>query len=196
MVCKAFHTYFDKLPNVEIINSAFENIGEYDCMVSPANSFGLMDGGIDAAITNYFGSQLMRRVQQYIIAEYLGEQPVGTSFIIATKHEKHPFLAHTPTMRVPMEIAHTDNVYLAMAAMLRAVYIHNRTAERKIETIVCPGLGTGYGNVPFREASRQMALAYHNFLNPPTSINWVFAGQRQSEIRFGGDMGFDFKPEV
>ena len=155
-----------------------------------------MDGGIDAAITDYFGIQLMRRVQKYIIAEYLGEQPVGTSFIIETGHVKHPFLAHTPTMRVPMAIAYTDNVYLAMAAMLRAVYLHNRTAERKIESVVCPGLGTGTGNVPFREAARQMALAYRNFLNPPAYIDWYYATQRQSDVRFGGDMGLDFKPEV
>lgn len=35
------------------------------CIVSPANSYGIIDGGYDAAITNY-----------------LGEQPVGSSFII------------------------------------------------------------------------------------------------------------------
>ena len=196
LVCAVFHTYFDDLPDVEIINSPFEEIAEYDCMVSAANSFGLMDGGIDAAITDYFGIQLMRRVQEYIIAEYRGEQPIGTSFIIETGHDKHPFLAHTPTMRIPMAIAHTDNVYAAMFAMLRAVHHHNRTDERKIDTVVCPGLGTGYGYVPFREASRQMALAYRNFLNPPARINWVYASIRQNDIRFGGDMGLDFKPEV
>ncbi len=196
MVCAAFHTYFDELPDVEIISSPFEEIAEYDCMVSPANSFGLMDGGIDAAITRYFGQQLMNRVQKFIISEYLGEQPVGTCLIIETGHNKHPFLAHTPTMRVPMAIAHTDNVYLAMAAMLRAVHLHSRTAERKIESVVCPGLGTGTGNVPFREAARQMALAYRNFLNPPSYIDWAYASQRQSDVRFGGDMGFEFPPEV
>ncbi|EJB4474161.1 hypothetical protein MT082_003968, partial [Salmonella enterica] len=38
-----------------------------------AETFGLMDGGVDAAITAYFGSQLQERVQQNIIREYLGE---------------------------------------------------------------------------------------------------------------------------
>ena len=71
-------------------------------MVSAANSFGLMDGGVDLAITRFFGVQLMERVQAHILQEYLGEQPIGTSFTIETGHPKHPFVAHTPTMRVPM----------------------------------------------------------------------------------------------
>lgn len=190
----AFSQYFDGLPNVQVVEGYFEKLSDYDCMVSPANSFGLMDGGVDAAITRYFGVELMNRVQKYILAEYLGEQPVGTSFIVETGHPKHPFLAHTPTMRVPMEIAHMDHVYVAMAAMLRAVYHYNQTAEQKISTIACPGLGTGCGAVPFREAARQMALAYQNFLNPPAYINWTFASARQSEVRYGGDMGLHLPP--
>jgi O-acetyl-ADP-ribose deacetylase (regulator of RNase III) len=53
-------------------------------MVSPANSFGLMDGGIDAAITKYFGKELMQRVQARIMQEYCGEQPVGTAIMVPT----------------------------------------------------------------------------------------------------------------
>jgi len=194
-LCSAFKQAFEGLPNVQVVNGMFEQVAEYDCMVSPANSFGLMDGGIDAAITSYFGAQLMQRVQDYIIAEYLGEQPVGTSFIIETKHPQHAFLAHTPTMRVPMAIARTDHVYVAMAAMLRAVYHHNKSTQTPICSVLCPGLGTATGQVPFREAARQMALAYKNFLKPPLSISWHLAGERQSEVRYGGDMGFDFPAE-
>lgn len=192
-VCKEL---FEGLPNVEFVNGYFENLPAFDCMVSPANSFGLMDGGVDAAITNFFGTQLMQRVQKHIIEQYHGEQSVGTSFIIETNHPKHPFLAHTPTMRVPLVIAHTDNVYRAMWAMLLAVHQHNETQERKIEIVACPGLGTGVGKVPYKQAARQMALAYRNFLNPPKAINWVYASERQVEIRYGGDMGFTIPPEI
>ena len=188
-LCEALKAAFDQLPNVTLVNGRFEELPKYDCMVSAANSFGLMDGGVDAAITRFFGAGLMEKVQAHILAEYLGEQPVGTSFIVETGNVKHPFLAHTPTMRVPMEIAHTDNVYLAMSAMLRAVFHHNRRAEKPINIIACPGLGTATGNVPFREAARQMALAYRNFLNPPAYLDWRLADARQLEIRFGGDMG-------
>ena len=54
---------------------------------------------------------------------------VGTSFIIPTKNKAHPFLAHTPTMRVPININGTDNVYISMKAMLEAVYRWNLTEK-------------------------------------------------------------------
>ncbi|EIK1778910.1 macro domain-containing protein, partial [Salmonella enterica] len=94
----AFECYFQNTDNVEIIRRPFETVPEFDCMVSAANSFGLMDGGVDAAITTYFGTQLQRHVQKYIIQEYLGEQPVGTAFITETGDGEHPWLVHAPTM--------------------------------------------------------------------------------------------------
>ncbi len=195
-LCDAFRHRFAGLPNVQVITGRFEDLLSYDCMVSAANSFGLMDGGVDAAITNFFGGELQLRVQRRILDQFLGEQPVGTSIIVETNHPKHPFIAHTPTMRVPMEIAHTDNVYLAMWAMLLAVKQHNLKSEKKIETVACPGLGTLTGRVPFRQAARQMALAYEHFLYPPSHIDWRFADQRQEKIRYGGDMGFNIPPDI
>jgi len=190
VLTEAFEERFAGLPNVDIVEQRFERIPDYDCMVSAANSFGLMDGGVDAAITNYFGVELMQRVQQRIVSEYLGEQSVGTSMIVETGSAKHPFLAHTPTMRVPMTIAKTDNVYLAMWAMLVAVHQHNQKPDvQKIETVVCPGLGTGVGRVPAHEAARQMALAYQRFVKPLTSISWITATERQSTLVYGGDVG-------
>jgi O-acetyl-ADP-ribose deacetylase (regulator of RNase III) len=183
----AFQEYFFYLPNLEITNQRFEEISEYDCLVSPANSFGMMDGGIDAAIVRFFGHSLMVAVQEYILEEYLGEQPIGTSFIVKTNHPKHPFLAHTPTMRVPMSVAGTDIPYTAMWAMLLTIRRYNQNAERKIDRIVCPGLGTGIGRVPYREASRQMALAYDYFVYPTPSVNCFVAAERQLQIWEGGD---------
>jgi O-acetyl-ADP-ribose deacetylase (regulator of RNase III) len=178
----AFQASFGQFSSVEIVNDRFEWITEYDCLVSPANSFGMMDGGIDAAITKFFGVGLERRVQQQILEDYLGEQPVGTSMIVETGHAKHPFLAHTPTMRVPMVLTETDVPYTAMWAMLLAVRQHNRSAGRLIERVVCPGLGTGLGRVPYAEAARQMALAYDHFLYPPKVINCFVAASRQLAI--------------
>jgi O-acetyl-ADP-ribose deacetylase (regulator of RNase III) len=188
-LCAAFQEHFSDLPNVQIVNNYFEWLPEFDCMVSPANSFGMMDGGIDAAIVRFFGKSLMDRVQQQILEQYLGEQPVGTSLIVETGHPKHPFLAHTPTMRVPMSIVGTDIPYVAMWAMLLAVRHHNQHAQRTINTVACPGLGTGIGRVPYREAARLMALAYNNFLYPPKLINCFVAAERQLQIWEGGSLG-------
>ncbi len=179
----AFQEAFEGLPNVETVHGYFQQLPDFDCMVSAANSFGLMDGGVDAAITRFFGSQLMMRVQDRILEEYLGEQPVGTSMLVETDHPQHAFIAHTPTMRVPMDIALTDNVYVAMWAMLLGVYRHNQqNLPKPIRIVACPGLGTATGHVPHRQAARQMALAYKYFLNPPRAINWPYADQRQLAV--------------
>jgi uroporphyrinogen-III synthase len=122
----AFQEQFDRFVDVAIVNNYFEWVKEFDCLVSPANSFGMMDGGMDAAIIKFFGKSLMDRVQQRIVDDYLGEQPVGTSFIIETGHCKHPFLAHTPTMRVPMTIEGTDiNYYLFAIATGSGISVTN-----------------------------------------------------------------------
>lgn len=187
-VCNAWEGAFAEFPEVSIVRGRFESLPDFDCMVSAANSFGLMDGGVDLAIVRYFGVQLMERVQARILDEYLGEQPVGTSFIIETNHPAHPFVAHTPTMRVPMSISTTDNVYAAMWAMLLAVRRHNRTSSATIRTVACPGLGTATGRVPPREAARQMALAYRWYVRPFNEIDWPLAEGRQAMIGRGGDL--------
>jgi hypothetical protein len=143
---EAFARHFDGLPNVSVVQGYFEMLPEFDCMVSAANSFGLMDGGVDGAITRFFGEALMRRVQERILDEYLGEQPVGTSIIVETGHAEHPYIAHTPTMRIPMPIARTDHVYSAMWAMLLAVRRHNRESCRDHPYRGVPG--TGYSDRP------------------------------------------------
>lgn len=181
-LCEAWRKHFADLPNVTIVRGKFQAVSKYDCIVSPANSFGLMDGGVDAAIIRVFGKKLMHDVQTYIMREHLGEQPVGTSFVIETGHVEHRWLAHTPTMRVPMNISRTDNVYKAMWALLGAVHHHNKDSSQKINSVVCTGLGTGAGRVSPHEAARQMSLAYRNYLNPPTDINWKFANQRHHEV--------------
>lgn len=188
MLCHAWKTTFQEFEDVSIVNDYFENLPEFDCMVSAANSFGLMDGGVDLAIINFYGHQLEKQIQTHIIAEYQGEQPVGTCFLFPTGHPKHPFVAHAPTMRVPMSVDKTDNVYLAMKALLEAVRRHNLQSDSPINTIACPGLGTATGRVPYPEAARQMALAYRNFLQPPTRIDWNYATERQRNIRYGGNL--------
>jgi O-acetyl-ADP-ribose deacetylase (regulator of RNase III) len=195
-LCAAFQRHFADLPGVQIAAGYFEDLPEFHCMVSAANSFGLMDGGVDAAIVRFFGHELMIRVQKRILDDFLGEQPVGTSILVETGHPRHPYIAHTPTMRVPMEIAHTDNVYRAMWAMLLAVRDHNQRSDHPIKIVACPGLGTATGHVPYPEAARQMSLAYRNYLNPPTAINWRYADDRQAQIRYGGDFGFVVPPQT
>ncbi len=181
-LCERWEEAFASFPEVKICNGYFQQIKEFDCLVSPANSFGLMDGGVDLAIRNFFGMKLQYRVQKRIQKDFYGEQPVGTSMIVFTENEQHPFLAHTPTMRVPLDISKTDNVYNAMFAMLGAVANHNKNSKLRIEKVLCPGLGTATGRVPLKEAARQMAVAYKNFKNPTSNMVWANLKERHEEV--------------
>ncbi|RZJ91637.1 MAG: phage tail protein [Hymenobacter sp.] len=185
-LCSAWQQVFAAYPTVEILNSRFEDVPHFDCMVSAANSFGLMDGGVDLAIARFFGPGLQERVQTHILAHYTGEQPVGTSFIVETGHAQHPYVAHTPTMRVPMPIHATDHVYLAAKALFEAVTAFNALQEY-IRIVVCPGLGTATGRMPVEEAARQMELAYRYHLDPPRAISWPYAAARNRSIISGDD---------
>ena len=103
---KCWKKYFVGMDDVEVVFNDFANFMEeyvVECIVSPANSFGLMDGGYDLAITKWFGDGLMRKVQKYIVENFNGEQPVATSFLIDIGY-KNIKLIHTPTMREPEAI--------------------------------------------------------------------------------------------
>jgi O-acetyl-ADP-ribose deacetylase (regulator of RNase III) len=185
-MCEAFRERFEGLPNVQVIQARFEDLEPHDCFVTAGNAFGIMTAGIDAAVVHYFGEDLMRRVQHRIMDEYLGEQPVGTAFLIPTQHPAIPFLCHAPTMRVPGSIEQTDKVYSATWGALLAIHAHNLHADQKIETVAFPSFGTGFGGVSYRESARQMAAAYRHYLNPPHRLDWDWVIQRQLAICYDG----------
>nr|WP_283816227.1 macro domain-containing protein [Bradyrhizobium manausense] len=134
--------------------------------MSPANSFGHMDGGIDLLYSRYFGWELQTNLQAVLAEHHYGELPVGQAIVIATGDERFPFLVSAPTMRVPARIDQTVNVYLAFRAALIAVLSHNADADVTIQSLLVPGLGTGIGAMPPARAARQMRLAYDSILAP------------------------------
>jgi O-acetyl-ADP-ribose deacetylase (regulator of RNase III) len=131
-----------------------------DAIVSPANSFGYMDGGIDLAYRDFFGMQLETRLREQIGANYDGELPVGLATVIETGDESMPFLIAAPTMRVPENVSDTANAYLAFRAALLAVRAHNAGAGKQIRSVLSPGMATGVGAMDHGRAARQMAAAY------------------------------------
>jgi O-acetyl-ADP-ribose deacetylase (regulator of RNase III) len=185
-MCEAFRLRFAGLPRVRVIRGRFEDLEPHDCFVTAGNAFGLMTAGVDAAVVRRFGAGLMRRVQQRVLDEFFGEQPVGTAFVLPTGDPALPFVAHAPTMRVPGSIAGTDKVYAATWAALLAIAAHNRAGERRIEVAAFPAMGTGFGGVPFGEAARQMAVAYRHLLEPPHRLDWDFVAERQQAICYDG----------
>jgi len=186
-MCEEWRSAFSQFDNVTVIEGLFEDLPPHDCFVTAANSFGLMTAGIDAAVVDFHGQVLMDRLQLRIQAEFLGEQPVGTAIVEATGTDGYPFVVHAPTMRVPKAIDGTDGVYIATWASLVAIYRHNLQSTEPIRTVGLPAMGAGFGNVPFREVARQMAVAFGNFLHPPATLDWDAIIERHKRLSYDGD---------
>ena len=128
---------------------------ECDAVVSPANSFGFMDGGIDAVFREFFGVQIEQTVQDAINRRPEGQLPVGASLVVRTGHPHVPYLIVAPTMEVPEMVAN-QNCYRALRAVLRIAGSNPEIGR----DVYCPGLATGVGMVPPGEAAVMMARAY------------------------------------
>ncbi|XP_077977885.1 uncharacterized protein LOC144433441 [Glandiceps talaboti] len=154
----------------------FKEAPSADAIVSPANSFGFMDGGIDYVYSVHFGWQMQERLQKVIREEKDGEILVGDVAIIpaydpdseaptpSTKHNEGKlikYLISAPTMRVPQVVANTVNAYLAFRAVILAVQKFNKRDDvDPIKSVLCPGLATSVGKMPVERCAQQMKLAY------------------------------------
>lgn len=149
--------------NISIYHGSIFNV-EADAIVSPANSFGFMDGGLDMRMSEFFGWHVQDRLQILIKDKYHGELVVGMAEIVPTDHPKLPFVISAPTMRVPMILGRESvNVYLATRAVLLLIrygkFDDSTPISEKIKSVVFSGMGTGVGMVPPEICARQMKQA-------------------------------------
>lgn len=143
-----------------------------DAVVSPANSFGFMDGGIDLIYSHRFGWQVQERLQKLIRVKHHGELLIGRAEIVETDNEAIPYLIAAPTMRVPMILKETVNPYLAARSVLLLVkhsrfedgYLKGEKLSDVIQTIAFPGLGTGIGQVSASACAHQVRVAIEEVL--------------------------------
>ncbi len=152
----AFKKQFYEAFNVEITKGDITQIS-IDAVVSPSNSFGFMDGGLDYELSEKFGWDLQKQLQNEIQLLPMGELLVGQALVIPTGDAQIPYLISAPTMRIPMSfnIATSVNAYLAMKAILVTARSHP-----DIQSVAIPGLCTGVGKMPPKIAARQMYMAY------------------------------------
>lgn len=136
---------------------------EADAYVSAANSFGVMDGGVDLALRERFGQQLEDTVRE-AIAKVGPLLPVGQALVVSTEDLDVPYLVVAPTMEVPMRVSHTRNAHLAFRAALHAVAEFNDQEPDAILVLAAPGMATGVGGMEPAVAAEQMAAAYREFL--------------------------------
>nr|CAG8518532.1 3143_t:CDS:2 [Entrophospora candida] len=198
--CLKVHIYENTFQSVLKSNS------DIQCLVSPANSFGLMDGGIDYYISEYYGGvdKLIPVVQKRIERNWCGEQNVGSCLLVDVRdlvnrlkkkenvQKNYPsYIAHCPTMRTPKKLKSEDDiVYRCTWAMLTSIRKHNlkilesnngsKKQHERINNVLCAGFGTGVGRVPAKHCAKQMFLAVQNFNECPANNN-VFGDDGNDE---------------
>ncbi len=171
---EAWNKYFHDIPQVQpSVGDIFEFTA--DAIISPANGFGFMDGGIDKLYSEYFGWHVQDRLRTLLRDEYDGELPVGLAVIIETDHPDIPYLISAPTMRAPVDVSNTLNAFLAFRAALRVIQRKSEAEPGAIKSVLCPGLATGTGEMPMEICAKQMHAAYlqviEKQITTPNSVN-------------------------
>ncbi|KAH9837990.1 uncharacterized protein C8Q71DRAFT_706001 [Rhodofomes roseus] len=158
---------------------------EFDCIVSPANSYGIMDGGFDYYLSEALSPKgdimaLTRCAQAALKARHFGFAPPGTCTLVPLSAElrdnpRFPrcrVLAVSPTMRYPVDVSwHEDLVYNTMWSLLVEVERWNERADRegegrgRIQKVCMTGFATGVGGASKEVCARQMVLAVKHFLD-------------------------------
>lgn len=158
-VARALAGEFADVPDVQVVEG---NLLEADCdaILSPANSFGDMGGGIDKAIDDFHQGAAQPAVRSAIATNFYGELPVGMALVVEVSSPRLSLIVTAPTMRIPGLVDGALNAYHSMRAALIAVIRHNSLGRRPIRTMAVPGLCTGVGGMSASESSSQMRTAY------------------------------------
>lgn len=180
-VVNALSEEFDGCDNIEIYHDTIFN-HKANAIVSPANSFGYMTGGIDYIYIKFFGQQLQDRLQEQIRYNFVGELLVGQSWMIATGNQDIPWLICSPTMRVPANIGTTANVYLSFKSTLKIA----KGQWPPVNSILCPGLGTLSGGMHPKLAAYQMKRAYDEIILNKFPIYRSLEGAREDDLTLRG----------
>jgi O-acetyl-ADP-ribose deacetylase (regulator of RNase III) len=151
---------FRDIDAVEILQGSILDAGG-DAIVSPANSFGDMSGGVDKAIDDFYHGDAQTNIQEAIRREWLGELPVGVAMVVSVAPKNPQFIICAPTMRVPRSVRNTIHAYAAMRGVLVAATRHNQQNTLPLITrIAIPGLCTGVGEMDYGVCAQQMRVAY------------------------------------
>ena len=162
----AWERHCGHLPDVTIHRGSILDLS-VDAVVSPANSFGFMDGGIDHLYSRHFGRDIQERLQEMILTRHHGELLIGAAEIVETNNLRIPYIIAAPTMRVPMKLPDTINPYLAARAVLLLIKhgvvpsgaLAGQTVYAAVTSVAFPGLGTGVGQVGPNTCAHQVRAA-------------------------------------
>ena len=139
----------------------YEPHGNQVFYVSPSNSLGYMDGGIDKAYMEMF-PDIQKKVQTTIRkhgkTSLLGRfyLPIGSAIII--KATDGQYLISAPTMLQPQNVSKTRNAYFSTKAIFNVLRKWGHINNSKDELILVP-MCTGWGKMDIKESLNQMNKA-------------------------------------
>lgn len=151
-----------KIKNViiEVVLADITKI-KVDAIVNPANSLMIMGGGVAGAIKRYGGSVIEEEAKKY------APVPVGRAIETSAGRLPAKYVIHAPTMERPAMRTNTDNVKKAVKAAL------DKARNLNLSSIAFPGMGTGVGGVPFKDAAKVMVSMIINHINEGTSLKRI-----------------------
>ncbi|KAJ5946804.1 hypothetical protein N7454_003643 [Penicillium verhagenii] len=156
----------------------------FDLIVSPANSYGRLDGAFDHAISMTFSPHhdyhaLTRAAQLVLYDKYRGFAPPGSCTLVEfpAPLKQNPrgcsWVALCPTMREPDDVNwDREVVFECTWSLLCQVEGHNRkvnerrhgTESAKIERLLMTPLAVGVGKVSKERWAAQTVLAFKQFV--------------------------------
>ena len=164
----------------------------FDAIVSPANSYGRMDGGFDDALSKVFSPgndylALTRVVQGVLNNEWKGFAPPGTTTLVDLQHETLNqglwgcrYMAVCPTMKIPQGVRwDKEVVYECIWTLLAAIDKHNvkvasssstnagagsGSEHREIQSILMTPLATLTGRWSPDKWAAQLVIAIRHFI--------------------------------
>lgn len=130
--------------------------------ISPANSLGFMDGGIDKAYSRLMfpnvESTVKKWIHQFGKTSHLGRKylPIGSAIIVPTG-VPNKFLISAPTMLLPQNVSKTQNAYWATLASLQVL---SGEYFREEDELVIPAMACGYGKMTYQQSAEQIKRAF------------------------------------
>lgn len=175
---------------------------KFDLVVSPANSYGRLDGAFDHAISMTFSPRddyhrLTRAAQSVLYDKWRGFAPPGSCTLVEfpeplKQNDRNcAWVALCPTMREPENVNwDREVVYECVWSLLCQVEGHNRrNGKNRIESVLMTPLAAGVGRVSKERWAAQTVLALKHFvdaLEKPQvwgSLQWDTIQRIDDEVR-------------
>jgi O-acetyl-ADP-ribose deacetylase (regulator of RNase III) len=156
-----------KIPNSLFIhcdlNDLVQKYAEINAIISPANSYGFMNGGIDRNINEILDNiekDVQNRINIVGLYDNSGRKylPIGKCEVIM-KNNKYLYVA--PTMVMPSKLP-KDTINISLA--FHAILCQSKQYQHK-HIIACPCLGTGVGQLDPYISANQILNAYKYFMS-------------------------------